>query len=106
MIDQGAERDELNLATGAMIDSLLMDGAVEMLIESHQTRKASMTKTTFEASSIFLPSSAGGSRGFVRFAGRILNQAVRKDVIAVHLAAVIVDFLTINAGGTPARFQV
>lgn len=34
MVDQSAERDKFNAATGAMIDLLLMDRAVEVLIKT------------------------------------------------------------------------
>ena len=70
-----------------------------MLIESCQIRKASRAKITSETASTRVPCDTRGSRGTVviRVKSIILNQTICEEVIAVHLAAVLIDFLTVNA---------
>ena len=97
VVNQSAKGDEFNLATETMINLLLVDGAIEMLVESCYFRKATFAKIAYVASSRSVPSIASGSSGCVIGRSRILDEAICEDMIAVHLTAVVVDFLTINA---------
>ena len=97
MVDQPTQCNELSTAAETMVGFLLVDGAVEMLVQIQQCFEAFGTEIAFIALALIVPRGGRGSRRLIRCAAMILDQAVGEKMIAVNLAAIVVNLLAIDS---------